>query len=74
MPSWEDSGTSGDTAYHRLLTQAFKSQMEVAEHLPAGSLAVVYDKNPMEASGAYTCLRRMIKLFVMLCATGSVIA
>lgn len=59
MPSWNDSGDSAETSYHRLLHNTFQNLIQATEGLPQGGLAVVYDKNPMEASGYAAIIAEM---------------
>ena len=49
MPLMDDSDELG--SYRRLIERTFIPQLEKAKRLPSGKLAVIYDKNPMEASG-----------------------
>lgn len=59
MPSWNDSGDSAETSYHRLLRNTFQNLIQSSAGLPQGGLAVVYDKNPMEASGYAAIIAEM---------------
>ncbi|CEO97789.1 unnamed protein product (mitochondrion) [Plasmodiophora brassicae] len=52
MPALDGVDDNAETGYHRLLRKSFVTLLERQKAtLPAGGLAVVYDKNPMEASG-----------------------
>lgn len=49
------SGSGADrSGYHRLMRSVFKPMLEEKKQLPQGGLAVIFDKNEMEASG-YAC-------------------
>jgi hypothetical protein len=52
MPGTSDESEecASTTGYHRLLRDSFKVML-TDPALPKGGLAVVYDKNPMEATG-----------------------
>ncbi len=49
MPLLRDDQEQG--GYHQLIANTFKPRLLARRRLPSGGLAVIYDKNPMEASG-----------------------
>ncbi len=49
MPLVDEHKEQG--GYRQLIEQCIKPRIEARRKLPAGGLAVIYDKNPMEASG-----------------------
>ena len=43
--------SSANTSYHKVIETAFCETLSKKDDIPDGGIAVVYDKNPMEAEG-----------------------
>jgi hypothetical protein len=67
MPMASASNDDNDDGYHVLMRTSFKTMIEEREAakglppLPAGGLAVIYDKNPMEARGYAAAMADVFK-------------